>query len=270
MKLRNYLQRIGYRGGTEPSMDALTGLLRCHVLSVPFENLDTQLGTPLTTDVDAAFEKIVERRRGGWCYEQNGVFGWALSEIGFGVTRVAAAVRRSERGDKALANHLCLLVDLPGEKTRYLADVGFGGSMIHPIPLVEREHDQPPYQLSLHRLEDGHWQFREVAGADAVSYDFLPEPGNEDALSKKCAQLQTDPESSFVLSFVAQKRRPDSHLSLRGRVFAKTSSSGKDSRTIESADEFAEILRSTFRLDVDGAADLWPKIVARHEALFGE
>ena len=84
MKLSRYLHRVGFSGSLRSSPSTLAELLRCHVLSVPFENLDVQLGIPVTMDAEAAFDKIVERGRGGWCYEQNGLFGWALSEIGFG------------------------------------------------------------------------------------------------------------------------------------------------------------------------------------------
>ena len=271
MNLKRYFQRIHYSGSTEPTLDTLSALQRHHVLSVPFENLDVQLGTPLTTDIEAAFDKIVMRNRGGWCYEQNGLFGWALSTLGFRVTRVAAGVRRDERGDKALANHLCLLVQLPdtGEST-YLADVGFGGSMIRPIPLAEFQHRQDPFRIGLRQLDDGHWQFQETTSEDSVNYDFLATPGDEEALAQKCSQLQSDPESSFVLNVVAQQRTPDTHLSLRGRVFTRTSASGKESKTLQSGDEFVAALRNTFKLDVKGAGDLWPKIVARHDVLFGQ
>ena len=145
MKLRDYLHRIRFGGSVRPSLRSLAELQRCHVLSVPFENLDVQLGVPVAMAPEAAFEKIVARGRGGWCYEQNGLFGWALSEIGFDVTRVAAAVRRKERGDAALANHLCLLVRVPDDpRSVYLADAGFGGSMIEPISLKESQHEQAP------------------------------------------------------------------------------------------------------------------------------
>lgn len=271
MKLSSYLHRIGFEGGAPPSPATLAKLLRSHVLSIPFENLDVQLGVPVTNDIEAAFDKIVGRKRGGWCYEQNGLFGWALSEIGFAVTRVAAAVHRAERGDAALANHLCLLVRTPDDPhSVFLADVGFGGSMIKPIRLLASQHEQAPYRIGLQKLDDGHWQFKEESGADAVSYDFLAEPGNESAMSEKCRQLQTDPNSSFILNLVAQKRTPETHVVLRGRVLTLNSSSGKETRMLQSRTELAETLKETFRLDVPEAADLWDRIVERHEVLFGE
>jgi N-hydroxyarylamine O-acetyltransferase len=253
-----------------PSRDTLAKLLRCHILSVPFENLDVQLGFPVTTDIESAFDKIVGRGRGGWCYEQNGLFGWALTEVGFDVMRVAAAVRRDKRGTDALANHLCLLVRAPDDpECVYLADVGFGGSMIAPIQLETSRHEQTPFRIGLRQLDDGHWQFSEESGAGTMSYDFLAEPGDESAMSQKCTQLQTDPDSSFVLNFVAQKRMPETHVSLRGRVFTITTASGKETRTLQSRGELSDTLRNAFKLDGHGAADLWHRIVERHKVLFG-
>ena len=110
MDLDGYFRRIDYSGDVQPTRPVLAALLRAHVCSVPFENLDVQLGRALTIEPEAAYEKIVNRRRGGWCYEQNGLFGWALTKVGFDVTRVAAAVMRHERGEISDANHLTLLV----------------------------------------------------------------------------------------------------------------------------------------------------------------
>ncbi|MEO1201985.1 MAG: arylamine N-acetyltransferase, partial [Pseudomonadota bacterium] len=138
MRLENYLHRIGLDTRPPATRDGLFLLQRAHALSVTFENLDVQLGVPLGTDVEAAYDKIVRRGRGGWCYEQNGLYGWALSELGFNVTRVAAAVMREERGSNADANHLCLLVDDPDDEgVTWLADVGFGGSLLQPLVLTE-------------------------------------------------------------------------------------------------------------------------------------
>jgi N-hydroxyarylamine O-acetyltransferase len=86
-RLQQYLWRIGFEGQLIPTLVTLDALQRRHALNVPFENLDVQLGRTLTTDADTAFDKIVLDRRGGWCYEQNGLFGWALGEIGFEVPR---------------------------------------------------------------------------------------------------------------------------------------------------------------------------------------
>lgn len=270
MNLQHYFGRIGYKGSNRPSFESLRALQAAHVCAVPFENIDVQLGRMLTTDVEPAYEKIVLNRRGGWCYEQNGLFGWALSEIGFDVTRLAADVMRQERGDAASANHLCLQVRVPGTTTAYLVDVGFGGSLIEPITLEEHEYAQVPFRLGLKKLPDDDWRFWEDAGDGEFSFDFSPRRADEAALSKKCDELQTDPESGFVLNLVAQIRSNAQHKTLRGRVFSAATADGISRRTIDSVDEFLMTLTEDFHLDVPEIADLWPRITARHEHYLNE
>jgi N-hydroxyarylamine O-acetyltransferase len=270
MRLKPYFERIGFSGKAAPDPDTLRGLMQAHIQAVPFENLDVQLGRPLTTAVEEAFEKIVGNSRGGWCYQQNGLFGWALSQIGFDVTRVAAAVMREERGDGALDNHLCLLVRCPDHSGTWLADVGFGGGLYQPIPLTQDNHWHDPFRVSLRRIEDGWWQFTENMGNGDFSFDFAPVVADETALSNKCDALQTDPESGFVLNLVAQLREPNRHLTLRGRVLSVATANGIETETITTAAELQDALRDLFRLDVPDIVDLWPRICERHESLFGE
>jgi N-hydroxyarylamine O-acetyltransferase len=269
MKLQSYLDRIGYAGAIEPNFDTLAALQEAHVCSVPFENLDVQLGRPLTIRVEDAYEKIVRGCRGGWCYEQNGLFGWALSEIGFAVTRIAASVMREQRGEASTASHLCLLVRSSDSKTKFLVDVGFGGSMVRPIILQEAQHDQPPFKLGLERLDNHYWRFWEDAGDGKFSFDFVDEPANESLLAEKNASLQNDPASNFVLNLVAQQRSRDQHRTLRGRVFSVVKTGVKKMTTLDSPVALVSILANEFRLDVPEVATLWPRIAARHEKLFG-
>jgi N-hydroxyarylamine O-acetyltransferase len=133
LNLGAYLQRIGYTRPVRADLDTLRGIHRAHQLAVPFDNLDVQLRLPVAMDLEACFDKIVRRRRGGWCYELNGVMGWALTQIGYRVTRLSAGVMREHQGDAQLGNHLCLLVELDAP---YLVDVGFGGSLLEPLPMV--------------------------------------------------------------------------------------------------------------------------------------
>ncbi len=270
MLLQPYLDRISYTGNAAPTTDELAALLAHHVQQVPFENLDVQLGRRLTTDPAAAYDKIVHQNRGGWCYEQNGLFGWALAEIGFEVTRVAAAVMRTDRGDVAEANHLCLLVHTADSEQTFLVDVGFGGSMMVPIPLAESEHAQAPFRIGLRRTEDGHWRFWEDLGEGEFSFDFLATPANEDSLTRKCNFLQTDPSSGFVRNLVAQIRMPDQHKTLRGRVFSTASAAGVETQVLDSVDQLLAILKNEFFLDVPSVAELWPRIEARHDELMRE
>ncbi len=264
MQLEQYFRRTGYQGPVAATLEVLSDLLRAHAFAVPFENLDVQLGHSLTNDPTAAFDKIVNGRRGGWCYEQNGLFGWALSEIGFEVTRVAAAVMRADRGPIADSNHLALLVRTAASDQQWLVDVGFGGSMTAPIPLREDSYDQHPFRIGLRQLSANSWQFWEDAGKGEFNFDFAAEPADEAALTRKCRYLQTSPDSGFVQSLVAQVRLPDAHMTLRGRIVSRLDAAGVATRVIGSCDDLVATLRDDFRLDVPEVAELWPRIEQRH------
>lgn len=267
MHIDNYLARIGVESRSNPNYDTLALLQLSHICSVPFENIDVQLGRRLTTDIAEAYEKIVEHGRGGWCYEQNGLFGWALQELGFDVTRMAAGVMRHERGPEVDGNHLCLLVKFAETRQEYLVDVGFGGSMARPLLLRTCTEVQAPYTVGVRQLENGYWRFWEDAGSGQFSYDFRREPASEAQLEDRCRHLQTDPSSGFVLNLVAELREETAHKILRGRIFKVLSAGGTQETLIESPAQLLDILAGEFRLDVPGVADLWPRIVSRHEEI---
>jgi N-hydroxyarylamine O-acetyltransferase len=268
LELSAYLRRIRFDGSVRSDLATLRAIHRAHQYAIPFENLDVLLRRPVVLDMEANYDKIVCQRRGGWCYELNGVMGWALKEIGFEVMRMSAGVMRVRAGDAVLGNHLCLLVCLD---QRYLVDVGFGGSLVEPLPLSASEREDRPYRLGLSELDDNYWRFAEMApgDGDAVSFDFRVAPADEALLARKCQFLQTDPASPFVQNLVVQRRAAaDTHLSLRGRVLAAIHATGVDKKLLNSADELVATLRDSFDLDAPEAATLWPSISARHEALF--
>lgn len=268
MRLQHYFDRIGYDGAAGTDFATLAALQEAHVCSVPFENLDVLLGRPLSLRVEEAYEKIVVNSRGGWCYQQNGLFGWVLEEIGFNVTRIAASVMRQIDGAAADATHLCLLVNSPESETRYLIDVGFGSSMIRPIELMQAEYEHPPFTIGLERLNDQYWRFRESLGDGEFSYDFAEAPACEALLAEKSAFQQSHASSHFVLNLGVQMRSRDEHRALRGRVFSICRSGSVDSRTLDSPEALVSLLADEFLLDVPEVAALWPAIVARHEKLF--
>jgi N-hydroxyarylamine O-acetyltransferase len=266
-ELTAYLERIGHTGPLNPDLATLTALHKAHVLAIPFENLDMQLGRPPGLDPQAAFDKLVTARRGGWCYEQNGLFGRALVSLGFDVTRLASAVLRAERGDFFMGSHLCLKVCVDGQD--YLADVGFGSSQLEPIALVEHAWEQAPLAGRLFQTEAGYWQFAIEQGPTILSYDFHAAPADETQFARLCEWQGRDPDSIFVQNLVVQKRRLDAHVMLRGKVFTRTAQADAAQRELSSAAELVALLRDEFDLDVPEAASLWEQIEARHAEIFG-
>jgi N-hydroxyarylamine O-acetyltransferase len=267
LELSAYLNRIRFDGSVRPDLATLRAIHRAHQYAIPFENLDVLLRRPVALDPEANYDKIVCQRRGGWCYEMNGVMGWALKEIGFEVMRLSAGVMRVRAGDAQMGNHLCLLVCLDQP---YLVDVGCGGSLAEPLPLRASEREDRPYRLGLSELGDGYWRFTEIAhgDGDAFSFDFRVAPADEALLARKCQFLQTDPASQFLQNLVVQRRTADTHLSLRGRVLATIHAAHVDKKLLNSAHELVATLRDSFDVDIPEAATLWPSICARHEALF--
>ena len=265
-QLARYLERIGHGWNVRPDLTTLRSLHRAHVTAIPFEGLDVQLGLVPSLEPEAIFDKIVARRRGGWCFEMNGLFGAALQAIGFDVTRLACGVMRQLGGDERIGTHLALLVDCEGQ---WLCDVGFGGSLLEPLPLAQGSRTEAPFIVSLEQTEDGYWRFTEHFDAP-FGYDFRAETADEALFAAKCQWLSTDPESNFTLNFVAQKRSPDRHLVLRGRVLTERGIEGASTHTLADADELMAVLAERFGIDEPRARDIWPRVVARHRELFDE
>ena len=261
MQLNDYLDRIGYRGPIAPTSATLRALHRAHLLAVPYENLDIHLGRALVLDERRIFDKIVRSRRGGWCYEMNGLFAWALRQLGFPVRLLAGAVTRAGQGAGAPGEHLILLVEL---ERPYLVDVGFGNAFLEPLPLEAGDHAQGflTYRLS---EEGGRWSF-ENHTYGGPGFEFTLEPHALLDFAAKCHELQTSPDSGFVRVTVCHRITPESILSLRGAVLSTVTRDGLHTHTIESAQEYDRTLRERFDLDLANVAPLWDTVWERHLA----
>jgi N-hydroxyarylamine O-acetyltransferase len=267
MDVQAYFDRIGFSGQPRVDLETLTALHRLHLRAIPYENFDVLLGRPVGLDPQAAFDKLVSQRRGGWCYEMNGLLGAVLEDIGFTVTPMAGAVMRAERGDIALGNHLVLRVDLDRP---YIADVGFGDGVLEPIPLTFGAHHCAGYDFSLEDIEGGWLRFHNHQQGGAPYFDFSLEPADPDQLSATCRWLSTSPDSIFVQTALGFRHTPQGVVGLLGRTLRRIRPGEKTSELIGSADEFVAVLKGEFDLDMPEAAALWPAICAKHAELFAE
>ena len=266
MDIDRYLARIGLDHQPPATLAGLTAIHAAHLLAIPYENLDVQLGRPVSLAMPAIYDKIVNRHRGGWCYEMNGMLGWALGELGFRVTRATGAVMREMAGTVVEANHLVLRVAL--EEGVYLADVGVGGGPLDPMPVVEGPFTSHGFTYGLERADGDWWRFRNAPNNAPPSFDFNLAPADEARFAAQCAALQSEPHSHFVLNLFCFRHKGDSILMLRGRVLRTLRADGSyTDRLIEDAGDLVGTFRVDFDLDVPEAASLWPKICARHDAL---
>src|ERR1700694_5099663 len=146
--VQSYLARVGYKESTSPTLETLRALHYAHLLTVPFENLDIALGRKIALEEDFFIRKIVERRRGGFCYELNGAFAALLRALGFRVTLLSCRVARQDGSYGPEFDHLTLRVDL---EEPWLADVGFGDCFLEPLRLgsrLEQEQTGRVYRLT--------------------------------------------------------------------------------------------------------------------------
>jgi N-hydroxyarylamine O-acetyltransferase len=262
VSLSAYLRRIGFEQRPRPDLDTLRRLHRAHLQAIPYENLDVQLGRGASRDPQAIFDKLVTRRRGGWCYEMCGLHAWALESIGFAVTPLAGGVGRRDRGEASVGNHLVLLVELDRP---YLADVGFGNGLLEPIPIVDGERArQGIFEYSVERLDDAWWRLHNPTQTGAESYDFTLARADEALLDERCAWQQTSPDSPFVQNVVVQRHVADGLVMLRGKVLTRITAAGAAARDLASAEEYVDTLVDVFDLRVPEAATLWPAIEQRH------
>ena len=198
MNIARYLERIGYDGPLEPTAQTLAGLHEAHYRTVPFENLDIALGRPIVPDEAACYDKIVARRRGGFCYELNGSFAWLLRALGFRVTLLSAGVMSREH--KVFGpefDHLTLRVDLAEP---WLADVGFGEAFFRPLRLNERGEQWDRGGVFRIAEADG-WHMLESwdkAGNWQPGYRFTLTPRALGDFAARCHYHQTSPDSGFT------------------------------------------------------------------------
>jgi len=254
MDLTAYLHRIGYEGPLVPNFNTLRALHRAHAMAIPYENFDVQLKRPMTIDPHAAFEKLIDRERGGWCYEMNGVFGLVLKEMGFDVTRFSA-------DGSAAHSHLFLTVNLQG--ITYVCDVGFSDGPIEPYPVIEGPFTQDGFEFRLENEASGRWRMYNHRFGAAPS--FLAGLPDEAAMEHRCQWLQTAPDSLFVKHALVFHRTREGIGSLIDRTLRTITPNETKRIVIDSADEYVATLKTRFALDLPEAATLWPVICARHE-----
>jgi N-hydroxyarylamine O-acetyltransferase len=220
-----YLERIAYHGPLDVSLETLRGLHLAHLYAVPFENLDIHLGRPLSLDGAALFDKIVTRRRGGFCYELNGLLCSLLRELGFRVTMLSAEVA-GQTGFSPAYDHLTLRVDL---EEAGLVDVGFGDGFRQPLRLDDAA-DQPQGTSVYRIVPDGEYRVlsrRDAGGAWTPQYRFTLESHALADFAERCRFHQTSPESHFTQGRIFTLAIPEGRVTLSGRRLIVTTPAGR-------------------------------------------
>lgn len=267
MDIKAYLRRIGYYGPLLPSLETLQQIHRSHMLSVPFENLTIHSGGKVRMDLSCLYDKIVVQRRGGFCYENNGLFSWLLSELGFEVHILSAQVKNRFTGKYGPPfDHFISMVLLGGH--RWLCDVGFGACFETPLSL-ETTSPQKQTHGVFRLISDGDMitlessqqaQGEQVATADEINwtqlYKFTLQPRKRVDFQDMCEYHQTSPSSLFFCKSLCSLLLPRGRITYMGHKLLVTTYPTQDGGNVVktakelSDDEIPTILKEKFGIEL--------------------
>lgn len=263
MDLDAYFARIGYDGTREPDLATLTAIIGHHAATIPFEAIDVLLGKGIDIAPSAIFEKLVTRKRGGYCFEQNGLLLQVLTTLGFEAkVRLARVLwMRPADAPPPLATHMALIARIDGRD--YLADTGFGNGT-PTIPLALDTEETQPTPLETFRLRtspDGNVLEMRVGDHWSPVYEVVA--GHPEAHDLADANLftSTHPESRFRRDLMLARATAEARLLLLGnRLMIRPGKGGAEVHTLASTEALAEAIETTFGLEVEKE---WYDLLAR-------
>lgn len=244
MKVTDYLERIQFKGALEPTAELLSSLHYANLLRVPFENLDIHLDRPIRLDEQHLYDKIIYQRRGGFCYELNGLFAWMLQELGFQVDLLSAEVYQDGEFSPVF-DHLALRVRLEED---WLVDVGFGDSFVRPLNLfddsdqiqrdtVYRIEQSLNYKVLLHQDGGGNWE---------PIYRFTLEQRKLSDYKARCRYHQTSPESHFKQKRLCTRLKEEGRITLRDGRLIEIKNGRRQEAKISDDEEYLAALEEHF------------------------
>jgi len=241
-----YLQRIFYNGPTSVSLQTVTQLQKAHLLHVPFENLDIHQQVPIRLDIDQIYSKVVNRQRGGFCYELNGLFYELLKSLGFEVRRISTRVYNDgEYGPEY--DHLATVATIDGKE--YLTDVGFGEFTFSPLQLdtTKPQHDERG-TFRIDRYEEIYYRVSKLK--DNVwkpLYIFENRHRKFNEFEAMCHYHQTSPESHFTQKRLITRPTNNGRITLTDDTLRITQNSQPaQEKPVNHPEEFATYLFSYF------------------------
>lgn len=213
--------------------------------TIPFENLSIHENEPIVLQEELLFDKIVTRKRGGFCYELNGLFAALLREFGFEVAMLSASVAKNEGGFGPDFDHMTLMVSL---KERWLVDVGFGDSFQQPL-LIDSRDVQPEGERSYQLEDDGSYlvlKEKKNDGEWKAQYRFSLQPWGLGDYEEMCRYHQTSPQSTFTQKRLCSMAKPNGRATLSDMRLIETVGEEKRERILADESEYKATLEKEF------------------------
>jgi N-hydroxyarylamine O-acetyltransferase len=256
--LKKYFERIGYSGTAVADLETLQTIHRLHTSSIPFENLNPLLHWPVKLDIESLQEKIINNRRGGYCFEHNILLGEALRQIGFEVRWLGGRVlwNRPE-GTVNARTHMLLQVSINGEK--FIADAGFGGLTLTGALRLQAEIEQTtphePFRLIL-QGEEYTLEAKVKEEWQPLYFFSLQEQVIKD-YEVMSWYLCNHPESHFIKTLRAAISGPGVRYALNNNEFAiHRLNSGTERKTLATSDELMNVLQNIFLIQLPDTPEL--------------
>lgn len=248
MNVDRCLERIGYRGSRDPTLQTLRDLKLAFLLSVPFENLDIHLGREITLSSEKIYEKIVLKRRGGFCYECNTLFADLLRKLGFQVDYLSARMVLGSTVNPEF-DHMVLRVTLDGD---YLVDVGNGQSCREPLPMDRKSTAASEgfrYRVGTHN-GDLALYFRYSEGEWALRFLFTIIPREPSDFEERCRYHQTSPDAPFTQHRLATMATQEGRVQLLDKQLSITEGSRRREEELDSDEACREALVQYFGIRI--------------------
>lgn len=243
-----YLSRLGLDRPKRCDALALRTLQARHLQRVPFENLDIHLGVPISLDLEALADKVLRRRRGGFCYELNGLFAELLVSLGYRVTLLAARVWGGQEFGPPL-DHLALCVGCVDDATTWLVDVGFGAHSLYPLRLEPHLDQADPG--GIFRIEPAGERDLDVLRDGVVQYRLEAHPRVLSEFEAMCWYQQTSPRSHFVQMTVCTIQTERGRITLSDDRLIRTEGETRREMILADDDAVLDTYVTIFGMELD-------------------
>ena len=250
MDINKYISRIGYEGKLSPNEECLKELHRCHLMSIPYEALDVQLGKRISLDLNKIFKKVIDNQRGGYCYELNYIFHWLLTKVGFENHLVSARIFDNEKIGPEF-DHMAIVVKL---NDLWLVDVGYGDLFITPLKIktdIEQEDKFKLYKL----IPDGKNDYLLLESLKSNvnwirKYSFNLKPCLIDDFKDQHEYKQSSSDSYFVRNMICSLPNESGRKTILNNTFKIRTGSVVREKQFTSQKELTQILENDFNIRI--------------------
>ncbi|NNF35057.1 MAG: acetyltransferase [Saprospiraceae bacterium] len=253
MNWDKYLERINYHGSLETTLATLKELQETHQLNVPFENLDIHYGTEIILDIPRIFHKVVEKKRGGFCYELNGLFYELLKFLGYKVTMISARVHSRVNGYGKEYDHLVIVARIGDDD--YITDVGYGEFAFHPLviemDIIQRD---PRGEFMVDDYDEEYIRIKKIEGEGYnPEYIFTLRERTFQEFAEMCHYQQTSPQAYFTQNKLITRPIQDGRITLTDDYLKIKSGEGVHEVLISDKESFDILLFQHFNIRIENS-----------------